>query len=96
MSKYHASPIRRIEDALNTPTNMLIRVLAPLHGVWAELQPEVGKIYPAVRGTFGTTGRIPRKGRPFCYVKIKDHIVVLRGEAGGDTIVEYEEVPMNG
>ena len=96
MNKYHPRMIRRIEDALDTPTDMLIRVTAPLHGVWAELQPEIGKVYPAVRG------RLPegykhrnRRTKPFCYIRVKDHIIVLR-RGHADVLDEYEEVMVGG
>ena len=92
MNKYGKRGFRRIEDALDVPTNMLIRVTAPLRGVWPELQPEVGRVYPAVRGEHVYGYNNPRRGRPFCYIKLDGHVVILRGEADTGCPAEYEEV----
>lgn len=92
MNKYAQRGMRRIEDALDVPTNMLIRVLEQPAGVWPELQPEVGRVYPAVRGEHLYGYNLPRKGRPFCYIKIAGHAIILRGEADTGCPGEYEEV----
>lgn len=95
MNRYSPSRIRRIEDALTTPTNMLVRVLNEPHGVWPELQPEVGKIYPAVRGAHNETYKTKRNGNPFCYIRVKDHLIVLR-RGSAELPDEYEEVACDG
>ena len=92
-NRYRPRAIQRISDALDTPADLLVRVVAPLPDVWPELQPEVGRIFPAVRGQHVVGYHTQRKSRPFCYIRVKDHIVVLRGEDDrGGVEKEYEEV----
>ena len=89
-TRFTPKPVQRIADILNTPTNMSIRVLRPLKGVYAHLQPEVGAIYPAVRGI---PSRISGTGKKtFCWVNIRDHVVFLRGRNEIGLAPEYEEV----
>jgi hypothetical protein len=87
--KIRRRPIYRIAEALDTPTDMFVRVLRPLIGVKTELQPEIGRIYPAVRG------RAPKNnlaGRDFCYIRVNDHVIVLRSGSETGMPSEYEEI----
>lgn len=92
MNNYTRKVRRRIEDALNAPPDMLVCVVRHLNGVRAELQPEVGRIYPAVRGASTMNYRTHnRKSKPFCYININGHPIIMRGGSPGEE-AEYKEV----
>lgn len=67
------------KDLPDLTPNCRVRIIAPLHGVFPELQPEVGKIYDAhfVEGIF-----VKARGKHYSFViiPINGKQVVVRKE----------------
>ena len=92
MNPYCRKPNRSIEDALRVPADMMIRVTDAIEGLRPEFQPEIGRVYPAVRGKTENGYKTFRKGRPFCYINLNGRLLILRGAADTGTPPEYEEI----